>query len=89
MGFTTEEIGMIDGVMCSHLLPRFGADALRERYLTLHWHLAEGQLEYTDLLGIREMLALLFPVFHGARQFEKDICSLQAKTNMLLKSSAR
>lgn len=44
--------------------------------------------DYVDLRNIKEALFFLAPLFHGSIQFEKDIWSVIAKTQRLLKESS-
>lgn len=88
MGYTTDEISVIDGVLWSQMLPRSGSKAILDRYLRIHRHIQEDSLDHADLLSIREMLSFLFPVFYENRQFQKDLLSALTKTTCLLKSAA-
>lgn len=88
MGFTTEEIGVIDGIVCAQMLPRSGTGAIQDRYWNIHRHLHENQIDHVDLTGIRDMLLFLLPVFDGERQVQKDMLNALMKTDILLSKHA-
>ena len=56
--------------------------------LQSHQHLQDNRTDYVDLRNIKEALFFLAPLFHGSIQFEKDIWSVIAKTQRLLKESS-
>lgn len=86
LSFTTEEVAVIDGVMCAQILPRTGAGATQSKYLTVLRHLHDGLTDHDDLRSIREMLLFLLPVYDGERQAQRDMVHLLSKTNAMLKA---
>lgn len=64
------------------------SEDVRVRYYETHQHLQDNRTDYVDLRNIKEALFFLAPLFHGSIQFEKDIWSVIAKTQRLLKESS-
>ena len=87
MTYTDEEIGLISGVLQSYFTPRSVSQQLRERYWTTYQHIEGNRIEVSDLVNIKAALQFLCPEFHGNRQTQRDIITVLAKTELLLKDS--
>lgn len=87
MTYTDEEIGLIDGVILSYFAPHSVSQQLREKYWITHQHIAENQIELSDLANIRAALLFLIPEFDDDRQTQRDLISVLAKTKLLLKNT--
>ena len=86
MCYTEEEAGLIDGVIQSFFSLQSVSGQIRARYWETHQHLQQEQVNRSDLLNIKDALVFLNPVFQGSRQTQKEINSIIAKTNALLKA---
>lgn len=86
VGYTDEEIGLIDGLILSYFTPVSVSEPVREQYYKTHQHIVEDQVGYTDLVNIRVALSFLVSAFGDDRQMEKKLISALAKTNAMLKS---
>lgn len=85
MNYTSEEIGLIDGVIQSYFSPYSVSSQIRQRYWKTHQHMEQNQIDRSDLVNINEALSFLLSAFEGNRQIQKDMLSVIAKTNVLLK----
>lgn len=87
MGYTNEEVGMIEAMIQSYFAPSSVSEQLRDRYWATHQHMEQNQLTHSDLVNIKKVLSFLLPSFSGERQLQKDLFSALIKTNALLKSA--
>lgn len=87
MFFTTDEVALIDGLIATYFVADSVSESVRVRYYETHQHLQDNRTDYVDLRNIRDTLFFLAPLFHGSIQFEKDIWSVIAKMQRLLKES--
>lgn len=87
MFFTMDEVALIDGLIATYFVAESVSESVRVRYYETHQHLQDNRTDYVDLRNIRDALFFLAPLFHGSIQFEKDIWSVIAKTQRLLKES--
>lgn len=85
MFFTMDEVALIDGLIATYFVSESVSEDVRVRYYETHQHLQDNRTDYVDLRNIKEALFFLAPLFHGSIQFEKDIWSVIAKTQRLLK----
>lgn len=88
MFFTMDEVALIDGLIATYFVAESVSESVRVRYYETHQHLQDNRTDYVDLRNIKEALFFLAPLFHGSIQFEKDIWSVIAKTQRLLKRAA-
>lgn len=88
MFFTMDEVALIDGLIATYFVADSVSESVRVRYYETHQHLQDNRTDYVDLRNIKEALFFLAPLFHGSIQFEKDIWSVIAKTQRLLKRAA-
>lgn len=88
MFFTMDEVALIDGLIATYFAADSVSESVRVRYYETHQHLQDNRTDYVDLRNIKEALFFLAPLFHGSIQFEKDIWSVIAKTQRLLKESS-
>lgn len=88
MFFTMDEVALIDGLIATYFVADSVSESVRIRYYKTHQHLQDNRTVYADLRNIKEALFFLAPLFHGSIQFEKDIWSVIAKTQRLLKASS-
>ena len=88
MFFTMDEVALIDGLIATYFVSDSVSEDVRVRYYETHQHLQDNRTGYEDLRNIKEALFFLAPLFHGSIQFEKDIWSVIAKTQRLLKESS-
>lgn len=88
MFFTMDEVALIDGLIATYFVAESVSESVRVRYYETHQHLQDNRTDYVDLRNIKEALFFLAPLFHGSIQFEKDIWSVIAKTQRLLKESS-
>ena len=88
MFFTMDEVALIDGLIATYFVSDSVSEDVRVRYYETHQHLQDNRTDYVDLRNIKEALFFLAPLFHGSIQFEKDIWSVIAKTQRLLKESS-
>lgn len=88
MFFTMDEVALIDGLIATYFVADSVSESVRIRYYKMHQHLQDNRTDYADLRNIKEALFFLAPLFHGSIQFEKDIWSVIAKTQRLLKASS-
>ena len=88
MLFTMDEVALIDGLIATYFASDSVSENLRTRYYETHQHLQDNRTNYADLRNIKEALFFVAPLFHGSIQFEKDIWSVTAKTQRLLKASS-
>ena len=88
MFFTMDEVALIDGLIATYFAADSVSESVRVRYYETHQHLQDNRTDYVDLRNIKEALFFLAPLFHGSIQFEKDIWSVIAKTQRLLKRAA-
>ena len=88
MFFTMDEVALIDGLIATYFVSGSVSEDVRVRYYETHQHLQDNRTDYVDLRNIKEALFFLAPLFHGSIQFEKDIWSVIAKTQRLLKESS-
>ena len=88
MFFTMDEVALIDGLITTYFVSDSVSAGVRGRYYETHQHLQDNRTDYVDLRNIKEALFFLAPLFHGSIQFEKDIWSVIAKTQRLLKESS-
>ena len=88
MLFTMDDVALIDGLIATYFASDSVSEDLRTRYYETHQHLQDNRTDYADLRNIKEALFFLAPLFHGSIQFEKDIWSVIAKTQKLLKESS-
>lgn len=88
MFFTMDEVALIDGLIATYFVADSVSESVRIRYYKTHQHLQNNRTDYADLRNIKEALFFLAPLFHGSIQFEKDIWSVIAKTQRLLKASS-
>ena len=87
MFFTMDEVALIDGLIATYFVADSVSESVRIRYYKTHQPLQDNRTDYVDLRNIRDALFFLAPLFHGSIQFEKDIWSVIAKTQRLLKES--
>lgn len=87
MCYTEEEAWLIDGVIQSYFAPQSVSAQIRERYWKTHQHLQQDRIERSDLVNIRAALAFLTPAFRSSRQTQKELQSIIAKTNSLLRQA--
>ena len=85
MFFTTDEVALIDGLIATYFVSDSVSENVRVKYYETHQHLQDNRTDYADLKNIKEALSFLSPLFQGSIQFEKDIWSVIAKTQRLLK----
>lgn len=88
MFFTLDEIALIDGLIATYFDSDSVSESVRARYYKTHQHLQISQTDYIDLKNIKDALIFLAPHFHGSSKLEKDIWSVIAKTQRLLKESS-
>ena len=88
MLFTMDDVALIDGLIATYFASDSVSEDLRTRYYETHQHLQDNRTDYVDLRNIKEALFFLAPLFHESIQFEKDIWSVIAKTQRLLKASS-
>ena len=88
MFFTMDEVALIDGLIATYFVADSVSESVRIRYYKTHQHLQDNRTDYADLRNIKEALFFLAPLFHGSIQFEKEIWSVIAKTQRLLKESS-
>lgn len=86
MGYTDEEIGLIDGLILSYFSPASVSENVREQYFETHRHIIENEVGYTDLVHIKAALSFFASALCNDRQMEKELVSVLAKTNALLKA---
>lgn len=68
MNFSSDEIAVISGIMCSQILPRTGAGGTQNKYLAVLRQLHDGHTSHEDLSSIRDMLLFLLLAYDGERQ---------------------
>lgn len=88
MFFTMDEVALIDGLIATYFVADSVSESVRIRYYKTHQNLQGNRTDYADLRNIKEALFFLAPLFHGSIQFEKEIWSVIAKTQRLLKESS-
>ena len=86
MGYTAEEIAVIDGII-SNLYTRMSGDKLKKSYRILHEHLQDGFVNQIDLQRIDSALAFADPgqcvSFH--KEEYRDFTTLRVKTRIMLR----
>lgn len=88
MSYTTEEYGLIDGIISSYLTSPCASEVVRENYSTVREHLHNKILTQSDLLRIKSALYFVLPRFESDRNTTKEIISTIATTNTMLKGAA-
>ena len=88
MSYTTEEYGLIDGIITSYMFSSGAAKDVQEKYFTVRTHLKEKSLTKADLVRIKNVLYFVLPIFESDRTLSKSIVSTIATTNIMIKGAA-